>query len=294
MKKIFTLTLIIIVIAVAALLLVKNRQSERRDEDQNSAVQIGTLHYVNDEFGIEFDYPVGYRLDERKTGNGERLKMTVTLMREEDYANLENRQNGEGPVSITFDVFQNDVDRLNVAEWIENVGVSNYNLPPDEPYAMTTAGGVVAYMYRWSGLYEGESVVFGHGDAIIMASVSYMAQNDDIRTDFGSIMATLRLKEPAPLSEQSALEYVKSRFTELAGYPSNGLPPKTVSSKRSAGAWNFAFQTEGSGVPYILSAACYSVTDAKIVAKVGDYSRVQGAAEAETLDPSTCRPAQLP
>ena len=147
--------------------------------------------YANSVYGISFSYPAGCVLDEREAGNGERSRYVITLISGEALANIP--QDGEGPPAITIDIFQNNLDKQKVEEWIRGNSFSNFKLSPDDALASTTVAGRDAYAYTWDGLYRGESTVFAHKDNIIMASVTYLSPEDAIRPDFFQILASLAL-----------------------------------------------------------------------------------------------------
>ena len=151
----------------------------------------GTSTYESAEHGISFSYPDIYVLDEREAGNGEREHHVIVLMDKEAAATLP--QNGEGPPTITVDIFQNNLDKLAIAEWIENDSRSNFKLSPDGVLASTTVAGTEALLYAWDGLYRGNSIVFAHKDNIVMLSVAYLSPNDAIVSDFASVVASFEL-----------------------------------------------------------------------------------------------------
>ena len=147
--------------------------------------------YSSSVYGISFSYPDAYALEEREAGNGERYRYVITLIDKGALANVP--QDGEGPPAISIDIFQNNLDKQKVEEWIRGNSYSNFKLPPDGALASTTVAGRDAYAYRWDGLYRGESVVFAHKDNIIMASVTYLSPEDAIHSDFLQILASLAL-----------------------------------------------------------------------------------------------------
>lgn len=145
--------------------------------------------YSNDEFGISFDYPQSYQLEEREVGNGERRHYAITLIRESD---LPLPQNGEGPPSINIDIYQNNLDKLPLMDWVTGTSFSNFKLGNGQ-YATTTVYGADAVAYRWSGLYEGHTVAFAHRDNIIAVSGTYLTLEDQIVRDFAEVVVSMIL-----------------------------------------------------------------------------------------------------
>src|SRR3989344_7184773 len=115
-------------------------------------------HYSHETYGISFDYPDTYVLEERETGNGERLRHSITLVSKADAA--EERANSEGPTAITVDIFQNNLDQEPVADWILKNSFSNFKLSVDGVLTPRTVDDAPAFSYTWDGLYRGDSVVF--------------------------------------------------------------------------------------------------------------------------------------
>jgi hypothetical protein len=76
--------------------------------------------YVSDTLGIKFDYPQNYILDERNTGSGARGRYTISLFEDTpgNRALLNGDVQGEGPTSISVDIFQNDLDKENAYKWV--------------------------------------------------------------------------------------------------------------------------------------------------------------------------------
>ena len=92
-------------------------------------------------------------------------------------------EGGEGPTAITIDIFQNDIDKQSIMDWMTGTNDSNYKLG-DGAYVRTTVGDVDALVYTWSGLYEGKTTVFAHGDDIIAVSVTWLTPTDGMLADY--------------------------------------------------------------------------------------------------------------
>ena len=136
--------------------------------------------YMDMERGFSFQYPDFYELFEREAGNAEREHYAITLIRESDTVPVEG---GEGPTAITIDIFQNDIDKQSIMDWMTGTNDSNYKLG-DGAYVRTTVGDVDALVYTWSGLYEGKTTVFAHGDDIIAVSVTWLTPTDGMLADY--------------------------------------------------------------------------------------------------------------
>jgi len=147
--------------------------------------------YSSSIYGISFSYSDTYALLEREAGNGERYHYVITLIDKDALANVP--ADGEGPPAISIDIFQNNLEKQKVEEWIRGNSFSNFKLSPDNALASTTVAGTEAYAYTWDGLYRGESTVFAHKENIIMMSVTSLSPADAIRADFSDILASLAL-----------------------------------------------------------------------------------------------------
>lgn len=152
--------------------------------------------YVNAAYGIAFDYTGDYDLTEREAGSAERYHYSIALTQ----AIAAVPEGGEGPTAITVDIFQNDIERQNVEDWIRNTSASNVKLG-DGALTSVMVDGQEALSYSWDGLYRGDSVVLAHRDNIIMLSVTYLDPADKIRGDFEVFVDSFELydvDEPLP------------------------------------------------------------------------------------------------
>lgn len=157
---------------------------------------VETRTYVSDTLGIKFDYPSNYILDEKNTGSPERGRYTITLI-ENTPGNqdlISGKVQGEGPVAITIDIFQNDLDKYTAEKWIMGVNDSNFKLGNGET-ASTTVGNMKGLEYSWSGLYEGKSHVISTSNYIYMFSVTRMTPDDQILKDFDALLNSVVITE---------------------------------------------------------------------------------------------------
>lgn len=146
--------------------------------------------YSNAAYGISFSYPEGYVLTETDAaGSAQRAHHVITLMRSGD---LPPPEAGEGPPSITIDIYQNDRDALSAEAWIRNDSRSNFKLG-DGRLASTTISGIPALSYRWSGLYEGTTIALAQPRWIYALSVTYLEMGADIVQDFVAVRDSVRI-----------------------------------------------------------------------------------------------------
>jgi hypothetical protein len=145
--------------------------------------------YRSATYGIAFTYPEGYVLAESEAGNAERAHHSISITKA---TNVPAPTAGEGPVSVTIDIYQNDLDRLSLIAWITNTSESNFKLGPGV-MASTTVAGVEAASYTWSGLYEGESTVFLHGTNVVSVSGTHMDATDEMRDVYRSVLASVSI-----------------------------------------------------------------------------------------------------
>jgi len=151
--------------------------------------------YQNESYGLSFKYPPHYFLEEKEVGNGERKHYAIILTEDTEENRLvrEGKSPGrEGPIAITFDVYQNNLDKLSLIDWLTKTNASNFKLS-DGTYATTTIASINGINYRWSGLYEADAVAFLHKENIIAATATYIAPEDSTLKDFEKILETIHL-----------------------------------------------------------------------------------------------------
>ncbi len=168
--------------------------------------------YENAEYGIAFEYPARYVLEEKEVGNAQQSHFAIILTE----AAISTTTASEGPTAITFDIYQNNIDNVSVQKWVTDNNTSNFNLALG-PVATTTVVGKEALAYTWDGLYRGDSVVFAHNTNIVMSSVTYMTPEDQIRKDFSSVLQSLRLTAAASTDAHTkVIQYLKQHISELS------------------------------------------------------------------------------
>src|SRR3989344_1338098 len=147
--------------------------------------------YASGDLGIAFEYPSTYTIGEHDLGNGERAHRDIVLIAKKD---LPPPQNGEGPPAITIEVFQNNIENYTADSVIRSTNFTNYKLSPDGVVALTTVGDQDGLGFKWSGLYEGRSIVVAQPDWVYVFSVTYLAHEDALIEDFERILTTVRFK----------------------------------------------------------------------------------------------------
>jgi hypothetical protein len=114
---------------------------------------------------------------------------------EENRAVREGRSPGrDGPVAITFDLYQNNLDKLTLESWLKSTAVSNFKLS-DGTYVSTKIAGHDALKYHWSGLYEADNIALATPDSILSVAVTYINPAESIRQDFENIVDTIRIPQ---------------------------------------------------------------------------------------------------
>ena len=94
----------------------------------------------------------------------------------------------EGSTGITINVHKNS-KRLTPAELA--MADSNWNVS-DKKLATTTVAGTEGVLFRWSGLYEGATIVVARGEYAYYLAVSWMSQDDPILKDFDLLLSSLQ------------------------------------------------------------------------------------------------------
>lgn len=164
--------------------------SRRFVVERGALVEI--VSYESERYGLAVSVPGSYVLSEHDApGSSLREHHTITLIERD---NLPLPEAGEGPPAITIDIYQNNLDSLSAETWIKNSSQSNFKLSPEGRLATTTVGGEEALSYRWSGLYEGTTVVVAKPDWIYAFTVTYLSPGDQIVQDFVRMRESIRFR----------------------------------------------------------------------------------------------------
>lgn len=175
---------------------------------------LSTQSYASTEYGFSFDYPDTYQIEERVIDNANRNHKSITLM-PKGYVPPEG---GEGPTTISIDIYQNNLDKQSLETWIKGNAYSNYKLGSGLITSLNVSG-KEALSYDWDGLYSGHTVVFEHNQTIIAVSVTYMNRGDQIRLDFENILKSFRftsLSTNSKLPQTLVENYLKENISTLS------------------------------------------------------------------------------
>lgn len=152
----------------------------------------GMQAYSNTTYGISFSYPDTYELKEVDAPGSElRAHHAIVLISKAD---LPLPTNGEGPPSITIDMYQNNLDKQTTEDWIRNTSASNFKLGEGR-LATTTISGMPALSFRWSGLYEGTTIAIADEKWVYAFTVTYLEMGADIIQDFVAIRDSVRISK---------------------------------------------------------------------------------------------------
>ncbi len=177
---------VVVLILVGGFFLIREVVTTQPLQENQSTYQ----KYSNTEYGISFEYPDSYILTEMDAPGSEMRKHhSVSLIRKAD---LPAPEGGEGPPSITIDFYQNNLDKQTGEQWILNSKESNFKLS-NGVMATTTIHSYPALSYRWSGLYEGTTVVTAGSNWIYAFTVTYLEMGADIIQDFVKIKDSVRI-----------------------------------------------------------------------------------------------------
>lgn len=176
---------IIILIIVCGFFVIKNIK-----EVTVPNVDVGLKKYSSSDYGVSFFYPSEYILTELDVPGSEMRKHhIITLVNKKD---LPAPDGGEGPTAISVDIYQNNLDKQTTEGWIRNSSISNFKLSGGN-LASTTLGGMEALSYRWSGLYEGTTVVTSNPNWVYAFTVTYLEIGAPIIQDFVKLKEGLKI-----------------------------------------------------------------------------------------------------
>jgi len=89
--------------------------------------------------------------------------------------------------------------------------------------------------------------------------------------------------------ESKAISVIKEKYSEFKDYPSNNLPPKSISTEEWNDGWYVAFIQEGSGRP-IISAKCFFVDAHNNITNNGEYIPALGDDSIQKFSARKCMP----
>lgn len=176
----------ILIIAILAVILVAGAYFMLGGSGGANDAPVPMKNYFNEEYGFTFDYPEGYLLSERDLeGSAQRKRHVITLIREEDSP---APVDGEGPPAITIQITQNNLDKQTTRQWVEGSADSNFKLSPDQGTATVKVGGMDGLVYRWDGLYAGETTAVATSKWVYAFSVTFQNEDDDIVADYRKVI----------------------------------------------------------------------------------------------------------
>lgn len=150
----------------------------------------GLQRYESLQYGLSFEYPKNYYLKERA---GERPSLALVLVEDtqenRDLLNGVSTEAREGPTSITVEVYENP-QQLSAEEWMREL--TNWGTGAQE-VTPTTIASTEGLRYRWSGLYEGSSVLFTSGTSTYVLSVTWLTPEERIVRDFETILSSFAI-----------------------------------------------------------------------------------------------------
>ncbi len=172
------------------------------------------LTYTSDTYGISFKYSSDYEITEKDAETTERLHHSIILLPKGYIAPV----GGEGPATISTEIYQNNLDKQTVENWVKNTNDSNFKLS-NQILIPTEVGGQKAVTYEWDGLYRSRSTVFEHNENIISVSGSYLDPKDKIVSDYENLLKSIELRDRTSNtnSYQSLVEnYLKENISKLS------------------------------------------------------------------------------
>lgn len=148
--------------------------------------------YSSDAYGISFSYPSNYVLEEKDVApeNSQKYHQIILI----DKKDLPPPVNGEGPTAITMDLYENDINKYTAEDWARNSKQSNLKLG-EGIIAHTTISELPAISFRWSGLYEGTTIVLSKPNLVYTFNVTYMEMGSQIIQDFVKIRDSIKISK---------------------------------------------------------------------------------------------------
>lgn len=200
-KKIIIGVLVLIVLISGFSLLSRNRKIDGQNVP-NVAV------YSNEELGIEFSYKSGthgYAIQESTPmGDNSGLVRAIVLIPYED-ANRSLPVGGEGPATITIQVFKNTKQQSPRSWADEYIQYSNINLKQGEAREVSI-GGSGGIRYMADGLYASDNVVVTHGNFIYMVSGMFISEDSALRKDFVPLINSIQFLSPSAPTSQGKID----------------------------------------------------------------------------------------
>lgn len=189
MNKVFVIGAIILVLIVVAFGVAfgVSRYLVSKLDGQGTVNNSNNLVQYSSEDGVSFMYPDTYELASQPgaPGDGD----TLVLLPK----GTQIPEGGEGPPAITMTVIRNATSSLE--QWIRTDPRSNFHLSSDKLLAQTTVGGVNAYQYTHSGLYESDAFAVANKGKIYIFAAGWLSANDQIRTDLQRLVSSVQFAQ---------------------------------------------------------------------------------------------------
>jgi hypothetical protein len=153
-------------------------------ESEQSPMSANNKRYVSEHWGVAFEYPDGFVVDESEIDRG-----TIELWTQEDYAKIQQNEfaGSELPANVGVAVRENPVN-LPLRDWVEQ---DNWFVNPTDFQAIAIAGRE-GLMFRGTGLYENQYVVVAEGDRVLVVS---FAASTAYEAAFEQVLETMRLTQ---------------------------------------------------------------------------------------------------
>jgi hypothetical protein len=149
----------------------------------------GMKTYSNSTYGVTFDYPNTYLLEEHSLNS---IQGALVVVLTDKKAIIPS--NGEGPVAITIGMYPSTIKSTEaLLSWVQSSPYSHFSQSAQASPSPTTVMHKAAYLYTWDGLYSGTTVATSHEGNIIAFSVTYDGNSDmQIRQDFTDLMTSIQ------------------------------------------------------------------------------------------------------
>ncbi|HEY1037572.1 MAG TPA: PsbP-related protein [Candidatus Paceibacterota bacterium] len=170
-----------------------NMQGTDTGTDMQSGIPSGKdsmVPYTNEEFGIAFEYPSSLSIKEEGTPVQNPAELSLTFTKSIP-RNPDGPQEipGEGPNKILIEI-KNNIDNKSIEEIAQSESTWNVAMTP---LIKTEIGGMEAYEFYWSGLYEGRTVIIQQNGKIYSLSVDWLSTDDQLIRDFVMILNSLKV-----------------------------------------------------------------------------------------------------
>lgn len=152
----------------------------------------GVSTFNSDAYQFGFAFPKRYFVNATEQDASTTPHLLVVMLRDtkenRDLISGKITEPREGPTGITVSAYPNP-KQLSPFEWAQSD--VNWNVS-DKQLATTTVSGREGAIFRWSGLYEGASVLVSSKEYMYVFAVSWESSDDPILSDFDLVLSSLR------------------------------------------------------------------------------------------------------